>query len=188
MLQTSGANERQDVAKFTFQQTTQITDPGKHSPADSATGPNTPRLTRGNAKKRSGSCRMCIHPHWKKACANPRNRPDTMQDMDVQTTHEEHHASVANNATTSHDQTPVKGTTIADVDENALKRYRVLREKVNPAAEELTYNDSELLGSLGCVNKENPNELNIAGLLLFGSSKIQFYPGHICSTKLSSLC
>jgi ATP-dependent DNA helicase RecG len=29
------------------------------------------------------------------------------------------------------------------------------------------------LESLGCVNKENPNELNIAGLLLFGSSKIQ---------------
>lgn len=75
--------------------------------------------------------------------------------------------------TGSYDQTPVKGTTIADVDENALKRYRVLREKVNPAAEELTYNDSELLGSLGCVNKENPNELNTAGLLLFGSSKIQ---------------
>ena len=75
--------------------------------------------------------------------------------------------------TGSYDQTPVKGTTIADVDENALKRYRVLREKVNPAAEELTYNDSELLGALGCVNKENLNELNIAGLLLFGSSKIQ---------------
>jgi len=73
----------------------------------------------------------------------------------------------------SYDQTPVKGTTLADVDENALKRYRTLREKVNPAAEELTYNDSELLEALGCVNKENPNELNIAGLLLFGSSKIQ---------------
>ncbi len=73
----------------------------------------------------------------------------------------------------SYDQTPVKGTTLADVDENALKRYRMLREKVNPAAEELTYNDSELLEALGCVNKENPKELNISGLLLFGSSKIQ---------------
>lgn len=75
--------------------------------------------------------------------------------------------------TGSYDQTPVKGTTLADVDENALKRYRVLREKVNLAAEELTYSDSELLAALGCVNKENPNELNIAGLLVFGSSKIQ---------------
>lgn len=75
--------------------------------------------------------------------------------------------------TNSYDQIPVKGTTLADIDENALKRYRVLREKVNPAAEELTYSDSELLAALGCVNKENPNELNIAGLILFGSQKIQ---------------
>jgi len=75
--------------------------------------------------------------------------------------------------TGSFDQTPIKGTSLADVDENALKRYRVLREKVNPVAEELTYSDSELLEALGCVNKDNPSELNIAGLLLFGSSKIQ---------------
>ena len=75
--------------------------------------------------------------------------------------------------TGSYDQTPVKGTSFADVDENALKRYRVLREKVNPAAEELTYSNNELLESLGCVNKENPNELNLGGLLLFGNSKIQ---------------
>lgn len=75
--------------------------------------------------------------------------------------------------TSSYDQTPAKGTTLADVDENALKRYRVLREKVNPTAEELTYSDSELLAALGCLNKEKPNELNIAGLLLFGRSQIQ---------------
>ena len=75
--------------------------------------------------------------------------------------------------TGSYDQTPVKGTTLADVDENALRRYRLLREKVNPAAEELAYSDKELLEALGCVNKENPNELNLAGLLLFGNSKIQ---------------
>ncbi len=75
--------------------------------------------------------------------------------------------------TTSYDQTPVKGTTLYDIDENALKRYRVLREKVNPLAEELTYDDAELLQSLGCVNKEKPQELNISGLLLFGTSKIQ---------------
>lgn len=74
---------------------------------------------------------------------------------------------------TSFDQTPVKGTSLNDIDENAIKRYRFLREKVNPVAEELSYDDAELLQSLGCVNKENPNELNMAGLLLFGSNKIQ---------------
>ena len=71
----------------------------------------------------------------------------------------------------SYDQTPVKGSTIEDVDENALKRYRILREKVHPVAEELSYDDDELLEALGCLNKENKNELNLTGLILFGSSK-----------------
>lgn len=75
--------------------------------------------------------------------------------------------------TTSFDQTPVTGISVADVDEHAIKRYRVLREKVNPSAEELTYDDAELLQSLGCVNREKPNELNVAGLLLFGKSITQ---------------
>lgn len=75
--------------------------------------------------------------------------------------------------TTSFDQTAVTGISVADVDEHAIKRYRVLREKVNPSAEELTYDDAELLQSLGCVNREKPNELNVAGLLLFGKSITQ---------------
>jgi len=71
---------------------------------------------------------------------------------------------------TSFDQTPVLGVTYRDCDEHAIKLYRSLREKVNPAAEELAYDDAELLAALGCVNKENASELNLAGLLLFGSS------------------
>ncbi|MBP6356299.1 MAG: putative DNA binding domain-containing protein, partial [Paludibacter sp.] len=73
----------------------------------------------------------------------------------------------------SFDQAPVKGLTIADIDENAIKRYRILREKVNPSAEELTYDDLDLLKSLGCVNRDKKDELNVAGLLLFGSSMAQ---------------
>jgi ATP-dependent DNA helicase RecG len=73
----------------------------------------------------------------------------------------------------SFDQAPVKGVTIADVDENAIKRYRILREKVNPSAEELTYDDLDLLKSLGCINRDKTDELNVAGLLLFGSSIAQ---------------
>ena len=74
---------------------------------------------------------------------------------------------------TSYDQTPVKGVTISQVDENAIKRYRALREKVNPAAEELTFDDAELLQSLGCMNIDKPGELNMAGLLLFGNNMAQ---------------
>ena len=71
----------------------------------------------------------------------------------------------------SYDQTPMPGTTWGDVDENALRRYRTLREKVNAAAEELSYSDEELLEALGCLNKLNKQELNLAGLVLFGTSK-----------------
>ncbi len=71
----------------------------------------------------------------------------------------------------SHDQTPIVGSSLDDIDENAIKRYRTLREKVNPAAEELTYNDHELLEALGCLNRQNTSELSLAGLILFGSSK-----------------
>ncbi len=78
----------------------------------------------------------------------------------------------------SYDQTGIEGSSIANIDENALNRYRALREKVNPTAEELTYNDQELLESLGCVSKKNKIELTLAGLLLFGSSKAlrSYYP------------
>ncbi|MDX2247555.1 MAG: ATP-binding protein [Bacteroidia bacterium] len=71
----------------------------------------------------------------------------------------------------SFDQTPIKNSSLEDLDENALKKYRSLREKVNPAAEELSYGDNELLEALGCLNRENKIELNLAGLVLFGTSK-----------------
>lgn len=78
----------------------------------------------------------------------------------------------------SFDQTPVKYSSLDDVDENALKRYRYLRSKINPAAEELSYSDAELLEALGCLNRENKTELNLSGLLLFGTSKAlrNYYP------------
>ncbi len=72
-----------------------------------------------------------------------------------------------------YDQVPVPGATIRDIAPEAIKRYRVLRERVNPAAEELLYDDQELLESLGCVSVENKEQLNLAGVLLFGSSKLQ---------------
>jgi len=72
-----------------------------------------------------------------------------------------------------YDQVPVPGASVDDIDPAALGRYRALRAKVNPAAEELTYSDQELLEALGCVNPENKHQLNMAGVLLFGSYKLQ---------------
>ena len=78
----------------------------------------------------------------------------------------------------SYDQIAITGSCFSDIDETALNRYKNLREKVNPAAEELTFNDQDLLEALGCVNKLNKSELTLAGLLLFGSSKAlrSYYP------------
>jgi ATP-dependent DNA helicase RecG len=74
----------------------------------------------------------------------------------------------------SYDSTPVPDTNIElDVDAVAIRRYRDLRANVNPLADELNYNDSDLLKSLGCVNRKKPTEFNLAGLLLFGSSVAQ---------------
>lgn len=70
----------------------------------------------------------------------------------------------------TYDKSLVTGTSIRDIDETALNRYRTLREKVNAAAEELTFSDIELLQSLGCLENEPNGRLSIAGLLLFGKS------------------
>ena len=68
-----------------------------------------------------------------------------------------------------YDETPVKYSSISDVDERAVRRYRQMRKKVDPEAVELEYETPELLSALGCTSKENPQELNMAGILLFGN-------------------
>ena len=68
-----------------------------------------------------------------------------------------------------YDETPVRYSSISDVDERAVQRYRQMRKKVDPDAVELEYETPELLSALGCTSKENPQELNMAGVLLFGN-------------------
>lgn len=74
--------------------------------------------------------------------------------------------------TTSYDSSEVQDSSMDDVDEAAINRYRNLRAKVNPAAEELTLSDEELLSSLGCLKRKSEKEtpLTLAGLILFGKS------------------
>ena len=67
------------------------------------------------------------------------------------------------------DSSIIKDTSIDDISEEAVQLYRNLRSKVNPYAEELQYDDTELLQSLGCIKKENGKwYLTYAGLLVFG--------------------
>jgi len=73
------------------------------------------------------------------------------------------------NTEDSLDSSTINDTSLEDVSEEAIQLYRTLRAKVNPYAEELQYNDIDLLRSLGCLKKENDGwRLTYAGLLVFG--------------------
>ncbi len=71
---------------------------------------------------------------------------------------------------TSFDSSVVQNTSFEDVDLKALEYYRRLRKEVNPKAEELNYNDQELLRSLECITKDGC--MTFAGLLLFGTKQV----------------
>ncbi|MBO7414946.1 MAG: putative DNA binding domain-containing protein [Bacteroidaceae bacterium] len=72
----------------------------------------------------------------------------------------------------SFDSTTVKGATLDDIDENAVAHYRKLRAKVNPNAEELSYDDKDLLMALRACEKEKDRSyvLTYTGLVVFGKS------------------
>ncbi|MBR5354054.1 MAG: putative DNA binding domain-containing protein [Bacteroidales bacterium] len=72
----------------------------------------------------------------------------------------------------SFDSTVVKGATLDDIDENAVAHYRKLRARVNPNAEELSYDDKDLLLALRACEKEKSGEyvLTYTGLVVFGKS------------------
>ena len=77
---------------------------------------------------------------------------------------------------TSFDSSVVKGSSIDDVNLMAVEYYRKCRKEVNPKAEELNYDDRELLKSLECLTQDG--NLTFAGVLLFGSRNIirRLYP------------
>lgn len=64
------------------------------------------------------------------------------------------------------DSSVVQDATIEDLDEGAIDLYRNLRSKVNPIAEELNYNNADLLYSLGAL--KNNYTVTYTGLLCFG--------------------
>ena len=73
-------------------------------------------------------------------------------------------------STDTYDSTIIADTSIDDISEEALNRYRQYRKKVNPDAEELTFSDIDLLYSLGCMHRRDNGTwcLTMAGLIVFG--------------------
>jgi ATP-dependent DNA helicase RecG len=76
----------------------------------------------------------------------------------------------AGHQTDTFDGAVLADTDLSDIDTTAVEDYRRQRSKINPSAEELTWNDHDLLRSLGALMKQGDQlKPTVAGLLLFGS-------------------
>lgn len=73
----------------------------------------------------------------------------------------------------TYDRIVLNRTSLEDLDENAISQYRNLRAKVNSEAEELIYEDKDLLLALGCLDTKTRQHFTLAGLVLFGKSAAQ---------------
>jgi len=70
----------------------------------------------------------------------------------------------------SYDLTLLGSATLEDLDPEAVAHYRRLRAKVNPLAEELEWDDRELLQALNAIRKHDGVwRPTLTGMLLFGS-------------------
>ena len=68
------------------------------------------------------------------------------------------------------DKKIISTATLQDIDPEAIEHYRKLRGRVNPNAEEIRYDDAELLQALNAIRQDEKNvwRPTLTGLLLFG--------------------
>lgn len=71
----------------------------------------------------------------------------------------------------AYDFNAVADASLDDIDPDAVADYRKARAEANPDAEELRWNDTELLLALGCVRQIDGRQVpTVAGLMLFGKT------------------
>jgi ATP-dependent DNA helicase RecG len=72
----------------------------------------------------------------------------------------------------SFDSTLLRDADLTALDAAAIAEYRRLRAEANPTAEELRWNDEELLHALRCATRDGTTlRPTVAGLLLFGTAQ-----------------
>ena len=104
--ETPSDNVHRAVARTTTPQPTPTTSSGKHRPTETPTDPSTPHAGDRRTRKRCGSCRTCVRPHWKKACVTPLNRPDSPNEATTPPHQQRHRVASADTPTTDRDQSP----------------------------------------------------------------------------------
>ena len=72
----------------------------------------------------------------------------------------------------THDAAIVADTDMDDIDPNMIDVYRLMRKNVNPAAEELSWDNGALLRALKCIRRDANGQMRptVAGILLFGTT------------------
>ena len=103
---TSGDNDHLPVVRSATPWPTPSTSPIRHPPTENATDPTTPQVENGRTKKRCGSCRTCVRPHWKKACVTPLTRPNNLHVTNTPPHQERHLTTSADTPTMDQDQSP----------------------------------------------------------------------------------
>lgn len=79
----------------------------------------------------------------------------------------------AGRSTETPDVSPLPDTSLDDIDQDALADYRHARKEANPDAEELRWNDRDLLIALNCARaQQDKTVLTVAGALLFGRTTV----------------
>jgi ATP-dependent DNA helicase RecG len=112
-------------------------------------------------------------PIYFKRIGLPKGAYRRIASSDVACTDDDLSALYGQQTSGTFDASPVAGD-LSDVDPDALAAYRNSRRSGNPEAEELRWNDRDLLHALGCLTRGGGAEqLTLAGLVLFGSSKAQ---------------
>lgn len=80
-------------------------------------------------------------------------------------------ALYAGHQTESFDAAVLPDVGMDDIDRDAVDDYRQQRRKINPMAEELDWDDEELLRALGCAKRDDGRlSPTVAGIVLFGTA------------------
>lgn len=93
---------------------------------------------------------------------------------DIRCTDEDLQILYAGRSHQSHDQMPVEGSSMEDLDPEAVELYRTMRARVTASAPELEWNDTDLLQSLHAIVKHPKSKEwvpTIAGIMLFGKGQ-----------------
>ena len=173
-----GVAQDQTTKQYSIEGVAELDELQKNISSQCATMFNIPIRPRMRAEEMDGKTVLMIHvrelepsqkPVYFKAQGLPKGAFRRVGTTDQRCSEED--LSLFYSQNDSYETSVLYDTTMEDVDTNAIERYRLLRSRVNPMAEELMYSDENLLLALGCAKRVDDNiYLTNAGLIVFGSS------------------